>query len=132
MINKIIDSIAIAIHGEFGDVDIYTDSVEQGLKYPCFFVFCVVPAINLDLGRRYEHTNRFVVQYMSDDMVEKYDVIGRLFNALEVIEVNGKLFRATDTSSSFEGDILNFNLNYDGFMYVEQSEDAMDELEYKI
>ena len=132
MINKIIDSIAIAIHGEFGDVDIYTDSVEQGLQYPCFFVFCVAPAINLDLGIRYEYTNRFVVQYMSDDMVEKYDVMGRLFNALEVIEVGGKLFRATDTNSSFEGDILNFNLNYDGFMYVEQSEDAMEELEYKI
>jgi hypothetical protein len=64
-------------------------------------------------------------------MVEKYDVMGRLFNVLEGIEVDGKLFRATDTNSSFEGDILNFNLNYDGFMYVEQSEDAMDELEYK-
>ena len=132
MINKIIDSITLAIYEEFGEVDIYTDSVEQGLEYPCFFVFCVAPSISHDFGRRYEHRNTFVVQYMSNDMVEKYDVAGRLFNALEVIEVDGKLFRATDTHSSFEDDILNFNLNYDGFMYVEQTDESvMEELDYR-
>jgi hypothetical protein len=131
MINKIIDSIAFAIHEEFGDVDIYTDSVEQGLEYPCFFVFCVAPTINLHMGRRYERTNKFVIQYMSDDITQKYDVMERLFNILEMIDVDGKLFRGTDINSSFEGDILNFTLNYDMFVYLEQSGYAMETLEQK-
>ena len=39
MINSIIEGISIAINTEFEDVyTIYTESVEQGLKEPCFFI----------------------------------------------------------------------------------------------
>ena len=130
MINNIIDSIATAIHEEFGEVDIYTDSVEQGLEYPCFFVFCVAPTINLDFGRRYERTNKFVIQYMSDNLVEKYDVMERLFNVLEVIDVDGEPFRGKDIGASFEDDILNFTLNYDMFVYKNVEKTFMEILEH--
>lgn len=37
MINKIIDGISISLNAEFGDdYKIYTESIEQGLKEPCF------------------------------------------------------------------------------------------------
>lgn len=36
MIDKIIDAISTTIYAEFGDdYEIYTESIEQGLKEPC-------------------------------------------------------------------------------------------------
>ena len=133
MINKIIDSVALAIHGEFGDVDIYTDSVEQGLEYPCFFVFCVEPTISIDLGTRYARTNKFMIHYMTNDSMERYNAMERLFKALEIIDVEGKLFRGTEMSASFSDDVLNFSVNYDLFVYEStNTEDAMEALEYRV
>lgn len=44
MINSIIEGISISLNAEFGDnYTTYTESVEQGLKEPCFFVFCINP-----------------------------------------------------------------------------------------
>ena len=44
MINSIIESISISLNAEFGDeYTTYTESVEQGLNEPCFFVFCINP-----------------------------------------------------------------------------------------
>lgn len=41
MINSIIEGISISLNAEFGDnYTTYTESVEQGLKEPCFF--CVL------------------------------------------------------------------------------------------
>ena len=42
MINSIIDSIGISLNAEFGDkYTIYSESIEQGLKEPCFFISCL-------------------------------------------------------------------------------------------
>lgn len=44
MINSIIASISISLNAEFGDeYTTYTESVEQGLKEPCFFLSCINP-----------------------------------------------------------------------------------------
>ena len=44
MINSIIEGISISLNAEFGDdYTTYTESVEQGLNEPCFFLFCINP-----------------------------------------------------------------------------------------
>ena len=54
MINSIIEGISISLNAEFGDnYTTYTESVEQGLKEPCFFVFCINPTNRVFLGKRY-------------------------------------------------------------------------------
>ena len=51
MINSIIESISISLNAEFSDeYTTYTESVEQGLNEPCFFVFCINPQTGYFLG----------------------------------------------------------------------------------
>ena len=48
MIEKIIDGICLAISSNFGDdVEIYTESIEQGLTDGSFAVVCVNPTKSL-------------------------------------------------------------------------------------
>ena len=55
MINSIIRAISVSLNNEFGDnYTIYTETVEQGLKEPCFFISCINPTNNLFLGKRLE------------------------------------------------------------------------------
>lgn len=64
MINKIIDAISISINLEFSDgYEIYTESIEQDLKEPCFSIFCLNPTNELFLNKRYFRTNQFGIQY---------------------------------------------------------------------
>ena len=68
MINSIIESISISLNAEFGDeYTTYTESVEQGLNEPCFFVFCINPTDRLFLGKRYFRENQFCLQYFPAD-----------------------------------------------------------------
>ena len=92
-------------------------------------MFCLEPTINLDFGRRYARTNKFCIQYLSDEgLTPKHDVMERLFNILEMLDVNGKLFRGTDIKAEYVDGVLNFTLNYDMFVYAEQFEEFMETL----
>ena len=41
MVNQLIMAIARAIRKEFQQEKIFTDSVEQGIETPCFFILCI-------------------------------------------------------------------------------------------
>ena len=42
MLNEIVKGIAVQLNAVFGDgFEIYQNNVEQGLKEPCFFIFCL-------------------------------------------------------------------------------------------
>lgn len=131
MINKIIDGISVAINSEFGDpYEIYTESIEQGLIEPCFSILCLNPTINQKLGRRYFRTNQFCIHYFpssSEKRSECQVVIERLISALEIINVGGDQCRGTGMHSEIEDDVLSFFVNYDMYIYKEQStEPAME------
>ncbi len=136
MINKIIDGICIAIHSEFGDdYEIYTETVEQGLKEPCFSVVCVNPASEQFFGKRYFRTNQLCIHYfpsLSDKKTECCAVLERLMDALELIFIDGDTVRGTAMHGEFVEDVLHFFVNYDMFVYKEQEkEPAMEDVEYK-
>ena len=68
MIRSITEAVCIALSVEFGDgYTIYTESVEQGLKEPCFFVSCIHSAGRKFPGRRYFRENQFCIQYLPAD-----------------------------------------------------------------
>lgn len=125
MINKIIDGISVAIGLEFGDsYEIYTESVEQGLIEPCFSILCLNPKIDQKLGKRYFRTNQFCIHYFpsSDEKrSECQTVIERLIGALEIITVNGDLCRGTSMHFEIEDGVLSFFVNYDMYVYKEES-----------
>lgn len=133
MINSIIEAISIALNAEFGDeYTIYTETVEQGLKEPCFFVFCIKPASRVFLGKRYFRENEMCIQFFPSDKdnnrTESNAVSERLFSCLEYITDNGDLVRGKEMKSEMVDGILNFFVNYDFFVRKVQENDAMEEL----
>ena len=131
MINKIIDGISIAINSEFGDNhEIYTESIEQGLKEPCFSILCLNPTISQVLGKRYFRTNQFCIHYFpssNDKRSECLAVLDRLTTVLEIIIVDGDKCRGTQVHSELVDDVLSVFVNYD--MYVYKTENVIDSME---
>lgn len=58
MIDKIINGIVNRIRQKYDEskYEIYTESVEQGLKEPCFSILCLSPHIEHIVGTRYKRT----------------------------------------------------------------------------
>lgn len=135
MINKIIDGISIAINSEFDDTyEIYTESIEQGLKEPCFSIICLNPTIEQFLGKRYFRTNQFCIHYFptfNEPRLECNITSERLFKALEIITVDGDIIRGTDMNFEYVDGVLNFFVNYDLFVYKDaEDEPFMESVEH--
>lgn len=134
MISSIIKGISVAINAEFGDrYTIYTESIEQGLKEPCFFISCLNPTNKVFFGERYFRTNQMCIQYIpTNTSVEKEEcnaVVERLFNCLEYITVGEDPVRGSKMNSEIVDGILNFFVNYDLFiMKLKNEEVAMNEI----
>lgn len=134
MISSIIKGISVAINTEFGDVyTIYTESIKQGLKEPCFFISCLNPTNKVFFGERYFRTNQMCIQYIpTNTSVEKEEcnaVAERLFNCLEYITVGEDPVRGSKMNSEIIDGILNFFVNYDLFiMKLKNEEVAMNEI----
>lgn len=137
MINSIIESISISLNAEFGDeFTTYTESMEQGLNKPCFFLFCVNSTNRVFLGKRYLRENQFCLQYLpadEDRAKEKCNAVAeRLFSCLEYITVTGDLVRGTKMKYEIVDGALNFFVNYDLFVYKVEPVDAMEEISEKV
>lgn len=133
MIKKIIDGILATLSEEFGDeYTLYTESVKQGMKEPCFFVFCISPNTRVFRGRRYYHENQFAIQYLTaadEPRTECTNVAENLFACLELITVDGDLMRGTDMNADISDEVLTFTVNYNFFSYVANTEEPMEVFE---
>ena len=136
-VNVLINAICVALNKEFGDsYKNYTESVQQGLQEPCFFIFCPNPTRELFLGliqsrRRYFCENQFVVQYMPVDALqpnaECHAVAERLELCLEWINVNGNPLNGTKMHYEIVDGVLHFFVNYDMFVYRTVESTPMEE-----
>lgn len=135
MINRIIDGISISLNAEFGDnYKIYTESIEQGLKEPCFSIICVNPTNELFRDKKYFRKNLFCIQYFpkgEDKRSECMDVLERMFDCLEVIKIGEDLQMGTSMHGEVVDEVLNFFVNYDMFVYKVESTDAMETMDLK-
>lgn len=133
MIDSIMEAISISLHAEFGDgYAIYTESVEQGLKEPCFFVFRLRSARSVFRGKRYSCDNPFVIQYFPADKTrireECEDVKERLFSCLELLPFDGGLIRGVQKSGEVIDEVLNFFISYPLFVDRVEDTDSMTEI----
>lgn len=131
-VQDLIDAIAEALFQEFGSIyEIYTEKVEQDLNAPCFLIRCVNPTKNVHLGVRYKRTNQFVIQYIPSTL-EAYEecvsVLEKLFECLEDVTLNGKPIHGTEMNGEVTDGILNFKVNYDGFVLKENNKIKMEYL----
>ncbi len=137
MINSITQAIAISLNAEFGDdYTIYTESVEQGLSEPCFFVFCINISNKPFPGQRYLRENSFCIQYIPAERDMENEECGsiaeRLFLCLEQIYLDGGLVRGTDMRYEINDGVMSFFVNYDGFVRKTADSTAMEEFSEKV
>lgn len=135
MINEIIEAISTSLSAEFPDekYEFHMEEIRQDLKEPCFFIASLQPSRELFLGRRYEATNNFVIQYFPesrDCQRECNDVAERMTECLEYITTDGdeKPIRGTNMKHEVVDGVLNFFVNYDLFLIKSEETVPMEDL----
>ena len=131
MINSIIEAISRSLNEEFGDdYETHMEEIKQGLKEPCFFIACLNPTNNLFIGKRYERTNQFCIQYFPKSpqrQRECADVAERMYDCLEYITIDDdtKPIRGSRMNHQMVDEVLNFFVNYDFFTVKTEEQTAM-------
>jgi hypothetical protein len=123
MLIDLIEAISIKLNTEFGSgYKIYTESVAQGLKKPCFFILLLEKIQKQVLGKRYLMTQPFDIHYFpstKDQNTECHTVAERLETALETVTMKGDILRGTGIHYEIVNDVLHFFVNYDFHIYKE-------------
>lgn len=134
MINKIINGICLALTSKFGDSEVYTEAVKQGLEDGSFIIECLNPTNVRYLGQRYYRTNQFCIHYFpktDEPKSECNEILEQLYEALEIIEVDDGLVRGTDMSSQMDDNVLHFFVNYNLFMIRKNTDEvSMEEFDH--
>lgn len=125
MVNNLIDGISIKLNQVFGDdKKIYSETVKQGLKEPCFFIAVLNPSQEKMIKGRYFRQHPFDVHYFpSKDGGNKeiQSVASQLLDGLEYITLaNGDLVRGTNMNYEVVDGVLHFFVQYN--MYIKKIE----------
>ena len=112
MIQAIIDGIIKAIRTEYDkSFRIYTESVEQGLIEPCFFVRCLNPTHEREISDRYKRFYPFMITYFpstDEPRSECQTVCETLFGLLNDVETDIGIVHMSEIS----GEIVDGNLQF--------------------
>lgn len=136
--NMLIEAISIALNGEFGDeYEIHMEEIKQDLKEPCFFIQSLKPEQEQFLGPRYRQQHNFCIQYFPQTQEvqrECNDIGDRMLECLEyiVLPEDDQPIRGTRISSEVLDGVLNFYVNYDGFILKLTEEEPMEEIDRKV
>lgn len=133
MIQSIIDGIIKQIRTEYGkSYRIYTESVEQGLKEPCFSIMCLNPSGEREISDRFKRFYPFMIAYFpssNEPIAECNAVCESLLDLLYDIDTNVGTFHGSDLSGNIVDGVLQFSVQYIAFMTKQKvSEDGMDDV----
>ena len=127
MLDKIVDGISEKLNEVFG-LRIYTESVNQGLKPPCFLIHLVNPVNTRVLNKRFFRENLFDVRYFpgSDEpKTECYTMQDALYLVLEYIMVDGDLQRGVRMRGELVDGVLHFFVNYNMIVVLTEEKTLM-------
>lgn len=125
MLLRAINAAASAIHQEFGDgYEIYVDTIEQGLKTPCFLIETVQPTQEQFRNNRYFRKTPICVHYLSREENSRSDnraVVERLYVCLDRITIKDVDMEKTVKGREMhyeetDNDALHFFVVYDQFV----------------
>ncbi len=139
MINDIMTGISIKLHELFGDnYKIYTETVKQGLKEPCFLIKLISSELDPLIGRRKILNNAFCITYIPDEDNSKKQDINEiqciLLANMEFIKtVENILYLGSGIRTEVVDGVLHFFVNYDCTAIIECEKDIpyMEELNVK-
>lgn len=132
MINKIISAIADNIKLKFENINIYTEKVKQGFEKPCFSIICTNCQKNIYRGQRYRLNADIEIHYYSSSRDDYNDVMLKLFDIINYIEVDSYSIRAVKMSMTQKEDCCLFAVGYDFFCYMEEEKEMMGEYMEKL
>lgn len=118
MIEKMIMAIAGELGQCFPESAIYTESVPQGFRQPCFFI-CLLNSLQKSLlGGRFLQSYFFDVQYFPKNELrsnrESNSTAAVLYDILEYIRVDTGLIRGVDMRNEQTDGVLHFFVTYHG------------------
>lgn len=136
MLNEIMEAIAIKINSVFGDdYEIYRDTVQQGLKEPCFFIGILKPEITPIMGNRFIERNPFDIQYFpkkQGDSAELFTVAKKLMLSLDFITLlDGDRLHGIHMSYEIIENVLHFFVQYHVSMKKQTEKTYMETLKQK-
>lgn len=132
MIAKVIDGIIAAIRSEYDSkaYRIYTESVEQGLREPCFSIMCLKPeAQRKGTGRTRRFYSFDIVYFPKSDcepVQECTEVYENLVECLMDITADGRILHGSDISGTVVEGILHVQVTYDLFLLKQVEKQNME------
>lgn len=132
MITKVIDGIIAAIRSKYDSkaYRIYTESVEQGLREPCFSIMCLKPeAQRKGTGRTRRFYSFDIVYFPKSDcepVQECTEVYENLVECLMDIIADGRILHGSDISGTVVEGILHVQVTYDLFLLKQVEEQNME------
>jgi hypothetical protein len=116
MLNEMINGIAIKLNQTFGDAySIYMESVEQGLKEPCFFIFLLPSSQDQVIGKRYLRRHQFDIHFFPGTLEknkEILNVVDKLNDAMEYVTFGSDLMHGTNMHHEVVGWVLHFFVDF--------------------
>lgn len=132
MIAKVIDGIIAAIRSEYDSkaYRIYTESVEQGLKEPCFSIMCLKPEVQRKGKGRTRRFYSFDIVYFPksdcEPVQESTEVYENLVECLMDITADEHILHGSNISGTVVDGILHVQVTYDLFLLKQVEEQNME------
>ena len=129
MTEDITQAIVDRIAQFYGDVPIFTDEQKEGHETPSFFVREIMNRTERLLGGRRQKSSTFNIEYFAEDAPKRNIPISAdlqraedlLSLALETVaDREGNLFYGRDISAVIDGGVLQIQVSYDYFIFIEK------------
>lgn len=130
MVNNIVNALAGALKQAYPTAKIYTDTINQGLVEPSFYIMTLKSTQEQKLGEKYYREHYFDIHYFSDSRNNNslHEVATDLYNTLEVITLlNGDSVRASKMNYEIVDGALHFFVHYN--MHLRKTEVPGDNME---
>lgn len=135
MINEVMDGITDAIYKTFGDkYEIYKEACGQGMEEPAFFVRCIHPGIEKQLGTRRKMNVMYSIQYFPESAEPRQEidtVFERLYDCLELITVAGQKAHGVVECADISNGVLTVTAEYTYFLNMKEECEQMEDFEMK-
>lgn len=121
-INKIRDGVMATLYSHFPNMDIYGEEIKEGLTPPCFFVKMLQTTHRQDLDRRYMRNHFFDIHFFSDGDKNRdlHNMAENLYDVLELIGIDGVLYRGTGMNHEIVDRVLHFFVEYNFNVYKQK------------
>ncbi len=132
MINDIINALSREVskklNADSNKYTIYAENVEQGLKRPCFFIYCKDYKDERYRGNRYKVNADIVIEYLPPDEEKSINadvnnIIEVLYDITEYIKIDDNVLQGNNRLIENAENCIIFNVSYGYFYY--KSEDVV-------